>query len=66
MYNRCAIWEPQPRNTEFQRNMGLAYDYTESSQFGAKTDRNLVFLVCDSHIAHQLNITVPYMNFYGF
>jgi hypothetical protein len=45
---------------------GLANDYTENCQFGAKTDRNSVFLDRDIHITNRLFVTAPYMNFYGF
>jgi hypothetical protein len=44
----------------------LAYGFTENCQFGAKTDRNSVFLGRDPRIANRLSITVPYFNFYGF
>jgi hypothetical protein len=44
----------------------LAYGFTENCQFGAKTDRNSVFLRRDPRIANRLSITVPYFNFYGF
>jgi hypothetical protein len=44
----------------------LAYGFTENCQFGAKTDRNSVFLGHHPHIANRLSITVPYFNFYGF
>jgi hypothetical protein len=45
---------------------GLAYGSSENGQFGAKIDRNSVFLGRDPHIADQLYIMVLYMNFYGF
>jgi hypothetical protein len=38
----------------------------QGCQFGAKTDRNSVFLGRDTHIVNRLPITVPYFNFYGF
>jgi hypothetical protein len=38
----------------------------QGCQFGAKTDRNSVFLGRDTHIVNQLSITVPYFNFYDF
>jgi hypothetical protein len=44
----------------------LACGFTENCQFGAKTDRNSVFLGRDTRIANRLSITVPYFNFYGF
>jgi hypothetical protein len=44
----------------------LAYGFTENCQFGAKTDRNTVFLGRDPRTANRLSITVPYLNFYGF
>jgi hypothetical protein len=44
----------------------LVYDITENCQFGAKTDRNSLFLGRDPCIASRLSITVPYFNFYGF
>jgi hypothetical protein len=50
-----------PRNPKV-----LAYGFTENCQFGAKTDRNSVFLCRDTRIVNQLSITVPYFNFYGF
>jgi hypothetical protein len=43
----------------------LAYGFTENCQFGAKTDRNYVFLGRDPHIANRLSIMVPYFNFMG-
>jgi hypothetical protein len=45
---------------------GCAYGFTENWQFGAKTDRNSVFLGRDPRITNGLSITVPYFNFYGF
>jgi hypothetical protein len=44
----------------------LAYGFTENYQFGAKVDRNSVFLGRDPCIANRSSITVPYFNFYGF
>jgi hypothetical protein len=44
----------------------LAYGSTENCQFGAKTDRNSVFLVHDPRIVNRLSIMGPYFNFYGF
>jgi hypothetical protein len=44
----------------------LANGFTENWKFGAKTDRNSVFLGRDPHIANRLSITVPYFNFTGF
>jgi hypothetical protein len=44
----------------------LAYGFSENCQFGAKTDRNSVFLGPDPRIANWLSITVPYFNFCGF
>jgi hypothetical protein len=44
----------------------LNYGFNENCQFGAKTDRNSVFLGCDAHIVDRLSIIVMYMNFYGF
>jgi hypothetical protein len=44
----------------------LANGFTENCQFGAKTDRNSVFLGHDTHIVNRLSITVPYFIFYGF
>jgi hypothetical protein len=49
-----------------QNRKVLAYCFTENCQFGAKTDRNSVFLGRDRRIANQLSIMVPYFNFYGF
>jgi hypothetical protein len=49
-----------------QNQYVLGYDSSENRQFGALTDRNLVFLGRDSHIADRLYITVPYNNFYRF
>jgi hypothetical protein len=44
----------------------LAYGFTENCQFGAKIDRNSVFLGRDPRIANWLSIMVPYFYFYGF
>jgi hypothetical protein len=44
----------------------LAYGFTENCQFGVKTDRNSIFLGCDTRITNRLSITVPYFNFFGF
>jgi hypothetical protein len=44
----------------------LAYGFTENFQFGAKTDRNSVFIGRDPRIANRLSITVQYFNFHGF
>jgi hypothetical protein len=44
----------------------LAFGFTENSQFGAKSDRNSIFLGHVPCIANRLSITVPYFNFYGF
>jgi intracellular septation protein A len=44
----------------------LEYGSTENCQFGAKTDRNSIFLVHDPRIVNRLSITVSYFNFYGF
>jgi hypothetical protein len=44
----------------------LAYGCTENCQFGAKIDRNSVFLGRDPRIANRLSIVVPYLNFMGF
>jgi hypothetical protein len=44
----------------------LAYGFTENCQFGAKIDRNSVFLGRDPRIANRLSITVPSMNLYVF
>jgi hypothetical protein len=44
----------------------VAYGFTENRQFGAKTDRNSIFLGRDPHMVDRLSKTVPYMNFYGF
>jgi hypothetical protein len=53
--------------TFFARNPKvLAYGFAENCQFGAKTDRNSVFLGRDRRIANWLSVTVPYFNFYGF
>jgi hypothetical protein len=41
----------------------LAYGLTENCQFGAKTDRNSIFLDRDPRIANRLSITIPYFNF---
>jgi hypothetical protein len=40
--------------------------FYRNCQFGAKTNRNSVFLGRDPRIANRLSITVPYFNFYGF
>jgi hypothetical protein len=44
----------------------VAYGFTENRQFGAKTDRNSIFLGRDPHMVDRLSKMVPYMNFYGF
>jgi hypothetical protein len=44
----------------------LAYCFTENCQFGAKSDRNSVFLGHDPRITNRLSITVPHFNTYGF
>jgi hypothetical protein len=44
----------------------LAYCFSESHQFAAKTDQNSVFLYRDPHILDWLYITVPLMSLYGF
>jgi hypothetical protein len=44
----------------------LEYGSTENCQFGAKTDRNSIFLVHDPRIVNRLSTTVPYLKFYGF
>jgi hypothetical protein len=44
----------------------LAYGFSKNCQFGAKTDRNSVFLGRDRRITNRLSIMVPYFNFYGF
>jgi hypothetical protein len=44
----------------------LAYDFTENCQFGAKTDRNSIFLGRKPCIVNRLSITVLYFNFTGF
>jgi hypothetical protein len=44
----------------------LAYGFTENWKFGAKTERNSVFLGRDTRIANRLSITVLYFNFHGF
>jgi hypothetical protein len=44
----------------------LAYGFNENCQFGAKPDRNSVFLGRDPRIANWVSIMVPYLNFYGF
>jgi hypothetical protein len=49
-----------------QNGKVLAYGFSQNCQFGAKTDRNSVFLGHDPRIANWLSITVPYFNFYGF
>jgi hypothetical protein len=43
-----------------------AYGFTENCKFGAKTDRNYVFLGRDPRIANRLSTMVLYLNFYGF
>jgi hypothetical protein len=43
-----------------------AYGYTKNHQFGAKIDRNSVFLGRNPYIADRLCITVSYMSFYRF
>jgi hypothetical protein len=48
------------------KSKGVAYGFTDNCEFGAKTDRNSVFLSRDPYIANRLSITVPYFNFYGF
>jgi hypothetical protein len=45
---------------------GCAYGFTENCQFGAKTDRNSVFLARDPRIVNGLSLTVSYFNFYRF
>jgi hypothetical protein len=44
----------------------LAYGFGENYQFAIKTDRNFVFLDCDTHILNRLHIMVSYMSFYRF
>jgi hypothetical protein len=44
----------------------LAYDITENFQFGAKTDRNSIFLGRDPRIASRLSITVRISIFMAF
>jgi hypothetical protein len=44
----------------------LPYDFTENRQFGAKTDRNFIFLYHDHNIVDQLYIIVMYISFFGF
>jgi hypothetical protein len=44
----------------------LEYGSTENCQFGAKTNRNSIFLVHDPRIVNRLSITVSYFNFYEF
>jgi hypothetical protein len=44
----------------------LAYGFIENCQFGAKPDRNSVFLGRDPRTANWVSIMVPYFNFYGF
>jgi hypothetical protein len=55
---KTQIFVPNP--------LGLAYGFSENGQFGAKTDRNSVFLGCDPQITDRLYITVPYMSFARF
>ena len=51
----------------FARNAWvLAYGFTKNRQFGAKMDRNSVFLGREPRIADRLSITASYMYFYGF
>jgi hypothetical protein len=47
-----------------QNALVLVCGFTENNKFGAKTDKNSVFLGRDTHIADRLSITVLYMNFY--
>jgi hypothetical protein len=55
------------KNSNFHsKYVGVSINYTENRQFRAKTNRNSVFLGCDSHIIDWLYITIPYMNFYRF
>jgi hypothetical protein len=42
----------------------LAYGFTKNHHFGAKTDRNFIFLGRDSHIADRLYIMVAYICFH--
>ena len=51
----------------FARNLlVLPYGFTENRKFGAKMDRNSVFLGREPRIADWLSITASYMYFYGF
>jgi hypothetical protein len=51
----------------FARNPKVLADgFTKNHLFGAKTDRNSVFLGCDPRIVNRLSIMVPHFNFYRF
>ncbi len=51
----------------FARNLlVLPYGFTENRKFGAKMDRNSVFLGRQPRIADRLSITASYMYFHGF
>jgi hypothetical protein len=57
-FEKCHIFARNPKV--------LAYGFSENYQFGAKTDRNSIFLGHDPRIVNWLSIAVPYFNFYGF
>jgi hypothetical protein len=44
----------------------LGFGFTENHQFGAKTDRNTIFLGRDPNILDMLNIMVLRLSFYRF
>jgi hypothetical protein len=48
------------------KSKGVSLRFYRNCQFGAKTNRNSVFLGRDPRIANRLSITVLYFNFYGF
>jgi hypothetical protein len=58
VFKKIHIFDQNPRV--------LAYGFTENCQFGAKIDRNSVFLGRDPRIANRLSIMVPYFYFYRF
>jgi hypothetical protein len=62
-FNFCGFW----KFSQFcLKSNGVSLRFTKNWQFGAKTDRNSVFICRDPRIANRLSITVPYFNFHGF
>jgi uncharacterized membrane protein YwaF len=55
------------KNIKFPlKSIDFTYNFTEYRQFGAKTDRNSIFISHDPDIVDLLYIIAPYMIFYGF